>query len=172
MLIKYPLLVPTFGHGATSLIVSPFETLASNLFSGLCIYYCSFFQRKMLLIIFSIYHIADDFKIQNNFYKYSLSSLFHMAWLKYPLLSKCYLTLVHSPRHYLTIYKRKRRVAQQFLIGIGTSALAIPFLNANLDSALNNYLGELWFVGPIIAHIIVHSYYNKIINNTSTSTIS
>jgi hypothetical protein len=46
------------------------------------------------------------------------------------------------------------------LIGIGTSLLAIPFLNANLDKKLNTNLGELWFVAPIIAHIIVHSYYN------------
>lgn len=167
MLIKYPLLVPTFGHGATSLIVNPFETLASNFLSGLCIYYCSFFQRKMLLIIFSIYHIADDFNIKNNFYKYSFSSLFHLLWFKKPIISKCYLTLFHTPRHYLTIYKKKLRVWQQIFIGIGTSLLAIPFLNANLDSIFNNKLGELWFVGPIIAHIIVHSYYNKIMNNTS-----
>ena len=159
MLIKYPLLVPTFGHGATSLIVNPFETLASNFFSGLCIYYCSFFQRKMLLIIFSIYHIADDFNINNNFYKYSFSTLFHLAWLKKPLLSKCYLTLVHTPLHYLTIYSKKTKARQQFFIGIGSSLLAIPFLSANLDNKLNNYLGELWYVGPIIAHIIVHSYY-------------
>jgi len=167
MLIKYPLLIPIFGHGSTSLIVSPFETLVSNLFSGLCIYYCSFIQRKMLLIIFSIYHIADDFKINNNFYKYSLSSLFHLAWFKKPLISKCYLTLLHTPRHYITIYKRKHRVTQQFIIGIGTSLLAIPFLNANLDNKLNNYFGELWYVAPIIAHIIVHSYYNNIINVSS-----
>lgn len=165
MLIKYPLLIPTFGHGSTSLIVSPCATLASNLFTGLCIYYCSYIQRKMLLIIFSIYHIADDFNIKNNFYKYSLSLLFHLTWLKNPLISKCYLTLVHTPRHYFTIYKRKLRVTQQFLIGVGTSVLAIPFLNANLDNILNNKLGELWFVAPIIAHIIVHSYYNKIITS-------
>ena len=165
MLIKYPLLIPTFGHGSTSLIVSPCATLASNLFTGLCIYYCSYIQRKMLLIIFSIYHIADDFNIKNNFYKYSLSLLFHLTWLKNPLISKCYLTLVHTPRHYFTIYKRKHRVAQQFLIGVGTSVLAIPFLNANLDSILNNKLGELWFVAPIIEHITVHSYYNKIITS-------
>jgi hypothetical protein len=165
MLIKYPLLIPTFGHGSTSLIVSPFKTLASNLFSGLCIYYCSYIQRKMLLIIFSIYHIADDFNIKNNFYKYFFSSLFHLTWLKQPLLSKCYLTLVHTPMHYLTIYKKKHRVAQQLLIGFGTSLLAIPFLNTNLDHILNNYFGELWFVAPIIAHIIVHSYYNKIITS-------
>ena len=170
MLIKYPLLIPTFGHGSTSLIVTPFKTLASNLFSGLCIYYCSYIQRKMLLIIFSIYHIADDFNIKNNFYKYFFSSLFHCAWLKQPFISKYYLTLVHTPRHYFNIYKKKHRVTQQFFIGIGTSLLAIPFLNANLDHILNNYFGELWYVGPIIAHIIVHSYYNKIINVTSIIT--
>ena len=157
MLIKYPVLVPTFGHGSTSLIINPYATLASNFFSGLTIYYCSFYQRKMLLIIFSIYHIADDFNIKNNFYKYSFSTIFHLAWLKKPILSKCYLTLVHTPMHYLNIYKKKIKVTQQFLIGIGTSLLAIPFLNANLDSKLNNNLGELWYVGPIIAHIIVHS---------------
>ena len=157
MPIKYPLLIPTFGHGSTSLIVNPFETLASNFICGLTIYCCSFFQRKMLLIIFSIYHIADDFNIKNNFYKYSFSTLFHLAWLKKPILSKCYLTLVHTPRHYLTIYKKKIKVMQQFLIGIGTSLLAIPFLNANLHNKFNNKLGELWYVGPIIAHIIVHN---------------
>ena len=157
MLIKYPLLIPTLGHGSTSLIVNPFETLASNFFSGLTIYYCSCMQRKMLLIVFSIYHIADDFNIKNNFYKYSFSTLFHLAWLKKPILSKCYLTLVHTPRHYLTIYKKKIKVTRQIFIGIGSSLLAIPFLNANLDSKLNSILGELWYVGPIIAHIIVHS---------------
>ena len=157
MLIKYPLLIPTFGHGSTSLIVNPFETLASNFICCIGIYYCSFFQRKMLLIIFSIYHIADDFNIKNNFYKYSFSTLFHLAWLKKPILSKCYLTLVHTPRHYLTIYKKKIKVTQQFLIGIGTSLLALPFLNANLHNKFNNKLGELWYVGPIIAHIIVHN---------------
>ena len=91
-----------------------------------------------------------------------------MAWLKCPLLSKCYLTLVHTPRHYFTIYKNKFRVAQQFLIGATTSLLAIPFLNANLHSKLDNNLGELWYVAPIIAHIIVHSYYNIIMNNCSS----
>ena len=167
LLIKYPLLVPTFGHGATSLIIKPYETLVSNFICGLTIYYCSYIQRKILLLIFSIYHIANDFNIKNNFYKYSFSTFFHLAWLKCPLLSKCYLTLVHTPRHYLTIYKKKTRVSQQFLIGIGSSLLAIPFLNANLDSKFNNKLGELWFVGPIIAHITVHSYYNKIMNALS-----
>ena len=157
MPIKYPLLIPTFGHGSTSLIVNPFETLASNFICGLTIYYCSFFQRKILLIIFSIYHIADDFNIKNNFYKYSFSTIFHLAWLKKPILSKCYLTLVHTPMHYLNIYKKKIKVTQQFLIGIGTSLLAIPFLNANLHNKFNNKLDELWYVGPIIAHIIVHN---------------
>jgi hypothetical protein len=163
MLLKYPLLIPTFGHGATSLIVSPYATLASNFLSGLCIYYFSYFQRKVLLIVFSIYHIADDFNIKNKFYKYSFSSLFHLLWLKCPLVSKCYLTLYHTPKHYFTIYKRKLRVCKQFLIGVGTSLIAIPFLNANLDSKLNSIFGELWFIAPIIAHIIVHSYYNHII---------
>ena len=74
MPIKYPLLVPTFGHGATSLIINPYETLASNFICGLTIYYCSYIQRKMLLLIFSIYHIANDFNIKNNFYKYSFST--------------------------------------------------------------------------------------------------
>ena len=165
MLIKYPLLIPTFGHGSTSLIVSPYATLASNFLSGLCIYYCSYIQRKTLLIIFSIYHIADDFNIQNKLYKYSCSSLFHYAWLKCPLLSKCYLTFVHTPMHYFNIYKRKLRVYKQFVIGLGTSLVAVPFLHANLDSKLNRIFGELWYVAPIIAHIIVHSYYNKITNS-------
>jgi hypothetical protein len=163
MLIKYPLLIPTFGHGSTSLIVSPYATLASNFISGLCIYYCSYIQRAILLIGFSIYHIADDFNIHNKLYKYSCSSLFHYAWLKCPLLSKCYLTFVHTPMHYFNIYKRKLRVYKQFIIGLGTSLIAIPFLHANLDSKLNSIFGELWYVAPIIAHIIVHSYYNSII---------
>ena len=169
MLIKYPLLIPTFGHGSTSLIVLPYETLVSNFVSGLCIYYCSILQRKMLLLLFSIYHIADDFNIKNNFYKYSFSTLFHLLWLKKPRISKCYLTFYHTPLHYLTIYKNRAYVWQQIIIGIGSSLLAIPFLNAELDRELNMKLGELWFVGPIIAHIVVHSYYNKIINRTNTN---
>ena len=169
MLIKYPLLIPTFGHGSTSLIVLPYETLVSNFVSGLCIYYCSILQRKMLLLLFSIYHIADDFNIKNNFYKYSFSTLFHLLWLKKPIISKCYLTFYHTPLHYLTIYKNRAYVWQQIIIGIGSSLLAIPFLNAELDRELSMKLGELWFVGPIIAHIVVHSYYNKIINRTNTN---
>ena len=161
MYIKYPLLIPTIGHGSTSLIVAPYETLFSNLLSIIIINHISVLNRKILLILFSIYHIADDFNINNRLKKYTIVSLFHLSWLYKPILSKLYLSFIHTPLHYYKIYKHKIKYKQQIIIGIFTSLLGIVGLRYNLDIKLNKKFGELWFVGPIISHIIVHSYHNK-----------
>ena len=161
MYIKYPLLIPTIGHGSTSLIVAPYETLFSNLLSIIMINFTSVFNRKLLLILFSIYHIAEDLNINNQIKKYTIVSLFHLSWLYKPIISKLYLSFIHTPLHYYKIYKNKIKYKQQIFIGFFTSFVSIIGLKYNLDIKLNKLFGELWFVGPIISHIIVHSYYNK-----------
>lgn len=161
MYIKYPLLIPTIGHGSTSLIVAPYETLFSNLLSIIMINFTSVFNRKLLLILFSIYHIAEDLNINNQIKKYTIVSLFHLSWLYKPIISKLYLSFIHTPLHYYKIYSNKIKYKQQIFLGFFTSLLSIIGLKYNLDIKLNKKFGELWFVGPIISHILVHSYYNK-----------
>jgi len=161
MHVKYPLIIPTIGHGSTSLIVTPYETLITNLLSIIIINFTSIFNRKLLLILFSIYHIADDFNINNQIKKYTIVSLFHLSWLYKPIISKLYLSFIHTPLHYYKIYNNKIKYKQQISIGFFTSFLSIIGLKYNLDIKLNKLFGELWFVGPIISHIMVHSYYNK-----------
>ena len=57
MNIKYPLLIPIIGHGATDLIDFPKETLIYNFLSALIVYNSNYFQRKTLLISSSIFHM-------------------------------------------------------------------------------------------------------------------
>ena len=95
--MKYPLLIPTIGHGITDLIEVPKESLIIHIFGFSCISYISSFWKKTFLIISSIFHMKRDMPLH-------YSCLMHGIWLKYPIISKLYLSLYHTPLHYLRIY--------------------------------------------------------------------
>ena len=110
MNIKYPLIIPSIGHGATDLIDLPYETINYNILSLLIIYNLNYNIRKYLLIFTSIIHISSDFNIKN---KYLFSGLFHIIWLKSPIISKLYLSFVHTPLHYYKIFKAKKKMERK-----------------------------------------------------------
>lgn len=175
MNIKHPMLVPIIGHGATNIIDFPIQTLLLNLLSGLFVYNLNTIQRKILLVFFSIFHISED--IPNKIFykskilhikkfKYILSSLIHGLWIKYPIISKIHLLFFHTPLHYIKIIHMKSQVKLKLLLGTSISLISIHFLNKNYDKNFQKKFGELWWIFPILPHIILtHKTYINFINN-------
>tara|TARA_Y100000741_G_scaffold206308_1_gene157006 strand:+ start:4625 stop:5134 length:510 start_codon:yes stop_codon:yes gene_type:complete len=146
------------GHGATDIIHLPELSIIMNIFFSIFIHKCNLNNRKKLLIGSSIYHIAQDIPFKS---KYLISSIIHYIWLKKPIIAKLHLLLIHTPLHYLKIYVRNYKWKEQFFIGILTSLIGSILLEKNIDIKLNKKLGELWWVGPIISHIILSDIINK-----------
>ena len=160
MKIKYPLIIPSIGHGSTDLLDLPYETLRYNLISCLIVYNLNYNLRKIILLLSSIIHIADDFNIKNN-NKFLFSSIFHILWLKKPIISKIYLSFIHTPIHYIKIYNSKRKWKLKLGLGGLISILSIIILNKNIDIIIDKKMGKLWWIFPIIPHI----YLTNKINN-------
>ena len=169
MNIKYPLLIPTIGHGATDLIDNPLQAITLNIFSALLVYNCNLFFRKAILIGFSIFHLSEDIpnkiklhskliNIKNK--KLLLSSLFHGIIIKKPLIAKLYFSLIHSPLHYLRIIKTKVKVKEKILLGIFTSLISTILLNKDHDVLIENKMNKLWWIFPILPHIVLTAKFN------------
>ena len=156
--MRYPLLIPMIGHGATDIIEIPKETLILNLFLTIFIHNINLDSRKRLLIGSSIYHIAQDIPLK---FKYIISSIIHYVWLKKPILAKLHLLLIHTPLHYIRIYFRKNKWKEKYIIGILTSILGSILLENKIDDKLNKKLGELWWLSPVLSHIILTDIINK-----------
>lgn len=163
MQINNYLLVPIVGHGATDLIDAPELIIFLNIFTFVFIQNCNLNIRTKLLIGSSIYHISQD--IPGKF-KYIISSFLHFIWLKKPIIAKLNLLLIHTPLHYYRIYYKKTMWKTKIGLGIFTSILSNIFMKKNLLDFFNKYLGELWWVSPILSHIILTSIinYNYIYN--------
>ena len=170
MNIKYPLLIPTIGHGATDLIDNPLQAITLNIFSVLLVYNLNYIQRQYCLIIFSIFHLSEDIpnkvKITQKVldfknYKIILSSLFHKIMIKKPLIAKLYFSLIHSPLHYLRIIKTKVKVNEKIILGLFTSLISIFLLNKDYDIIIENKMNKLWWIFPILPHIILTHKFNK-----------
>lgn len=149
--MKYPLLIPMIGHGATDIIDYPIKSIYLNLITGLLIYPISINKRKIILIASSIFHIAQDIPLK---LKYLYSSLIHILWIKFPLISKLNLLLIHTPLHYKKLYLTNN-YKLKYLTGILTSFVSKFFLDNNFDLYLNNLLGQLWWVSFVLSHIIL-----------------
>ena len=153
MNIKYPLLLPTVGHGSTDLILNPPLTISSHLFSLGIIKFIPELQKKLLLLTFSIYHISKDIKLIPSFF-------LHSIWLKYPICSKLYLSFYHTPIHYKNCYKynNKKIFKYQISLALLTTIFIQYSLNKNYDKYIENILGTYWWIAPVIAHIFVNEY--------------
>lgn len=163
MKIKYPLLIPVIGHGATDIIDNPKETIFLNIILGIIIKNINEDNRKLILILSSIFHLAKDIpnmliKRYNNF-SYVISCFIHFLWIQHPLIAKINLLLIHTPLHYYKIYKNKKRYKLKLLVGGITSLLSIYFLKENLDIYLDNKIGKFWWLSPILSHIIITEFY-------------
>ena len=156
--MKYPLLIPVVGHGSTDIIDKPIKSVLFNLGTGLLIKNKNLNNRKRILLGFSIFHIAQD--IPNNF-KYSISSLLHYIWIKKPIVAKLNLLLIHTPLHYLRIYYKKDKWLAKILLGLITSFIGNLVIEKKFDLLLNNKFDQLWWVSPVIAHIILTELINR-----------
>ena len=175
MNIKYPLLIPVIGHGATDIIDFPIETLAYNLFSALLVYNCNLLLRKVLLIGFSIFHNVQDVpneilcksKIINlKKIKYPITGLVHGLWIKFPIIAKLHFLTFHSPLHYLRIILMRSKVKLKLLTGFSVSLASMYFLNKDYDLIMEEKMGQLWWIFPILPHIILTYKTNyNFINN-------
>ena len=159
MNIDYPLIIPSIGHGATDLIDLPLETISCNLLSYIIIYNLNYNIRKALLILSSIIHISNDFKIKN---KYLFSTLFHIIWLKKPIISKLYLSFIHTPLHYIEIFKNKNNCILKLFLGSSISLLGTLGMIKNIDIKIEEKMGKLWWIFPILPHIYLTHKIKKI----------
>ena len=170
MNIKYPLLIPIIGHGSTDLIDLPKQTLLYNFLSGLIVYNLNYFQRKTLLISSSIFHIAQDIpkKIRFNHkiydienIRYLISSIIHIFWINKPIIAKLHLLCIHSPLHYMRSFKIHHNYKLKYSLGIFVSIIGAIFLQNNYNSYFDLKYGELWYIAPIVAHILLNHKINK-----------
>ena len=170
MNIKYPLLIPIIGHGATDFIDLPKQTLIYNFLSGLLVYNLNIFQRKTLLISSSIFHIAQDipkkirfnhkiYDIQN--IRYLISSIIHVFWINKPLIAKLHLLCIHSPLHYARCFIIKKNYKLKYILGGFVSIIGAIFLQKNYHIYFDLKYGELWYIGPIVAHILLNYKINQ-----------
>lgn len=159
--MKYPLLVPVIGHGATDIIDYPIKSILYNIFSAIIINKLSYKERKRTLIFTSIYHLANDFKSK---YNYILSTCMHFIMIKKPIIAKCYFCFYHTPLHYIRQIYINNKWIYKFLIGYLTSIIANYAINNNIEDYMERYYGKLWWISPIIVHIFLTSYqYNNFI---------
>ena len=164
MNIKYPLLIPVIGHGATDIISFPLESVLLNIVGIVLIKNLNLNKRKIVLTSASILHILDDFPFKKNYKKLLISGVYHILWLKKPIISKLHLALFHTPLHYIRIYYSKIKYKEKISVGIFTSLFSIYILNKGYDKTLDKIFGELWWVSPILTHIFLTNYRNFIIN--------
>ena len=125
-------------------------------------------QRKILLTSTSIYHISLDIPYKKH--KILISSFFHGIWIKYPIISKLYLLIIHTPLHYLKIFLLKKNWKKKYTIGFLTSFLSNILINRNIENYMDLKFGKLWWIFPIIPHVylcnkINNKYIKKIKNN-------
>tara|TARA_Y100000768_G_C23975689_1_gene682933 strand:+ start:510 stop:992 length:483 start_codon:yes stop_codon:yes gene_type:complete len=159
--MKYPLIVPMIGHGATDVIEMPLKSILLNVGTAILIHPLSVSMRKILLVGFSIFHIAQDIPLK---FKYIYSTLLHFTWLKNPIIAKINLLLIHTPLHYKRLYLTYRW-KEKYITGFITSVISCFILYKNFDLYLNTLLGELWWLSPVISHIILTEMQKNIFIN-------
>lgn len=171
-ILTNPLLIPMVGHGATDIVDLPKQTLLLNLGSALVVHPLNLQCRQALLVGFSIFHIAQDITIKNNI-KYFYSFLLHIIWITNPPIALFNLACIHTPLHYRSIYINSKKQnapnlwKAKYAVGAITSIIADYAINNNIVNILDIYLGELWWLSPVVSHIILTHIINSNITNYS-----
>lgn len=161
MHIKYPLLLPIIGHGATDIVDLPIATLQIHFLSSLLIYLLRENQRRILLILASIIHISRDIPYKN---RLLISTGIHKLWLYKPIISKLYLLLYHTPLHYIRNYKlsSKKKFIWKTIISFITTGFTFFSLKNNIDEKIGKKAGKYWWSAPVIGHIILNEKINRV----------
>tara|TARA_B100000424_G_C22881296_1_gene469053 strand:+ start:248 stop:895 length:648 start_codon:yes stop_codon:yes gene_type:complete len=183
--MKYYSLIPIIGHGSTDLIDLPFKTCLIHFSSFLLFNKFNIFnniQKKSILTLFSIFHFSHDIpdtihEKNISSYKHIFMSFFHILMIKKPIFAKIYLNIIHTPLHYFKTIKINsiffnRNYKLNNLLKINLSLITTLFCIFMLQNKNEEYLqlfennyGELWWISPIIAHIILNEIININIEN-------
>jgi len=150
--MKYPLLLPTLGHGSTDLFDKPKLTLITHSIGFISIKFLPIFYKKLLLIASSIIHMKRDMPL-------FLCCLMHTIWLKYPIISKLYLSFFHTPLHYIRAYYQTPKIfLKKLFIGIFSSLIISYSLDKKYDILIEKFMGTLWWIAPVISHIFISEF--------------
>ena len=132
-------------HGYSDILTKPpLTVISTHVVTIFAMSLIPYQHRFAPLIPASIIHLTNDFEK----HKYAKSLLLHFTWIFNHNLSKLYLSLIHTPKHYLSLkHKKKKRIA----IGGILLSLTLLFFKINVD--LNMY-NRLW-VAPVLSHILL-----------------
>ena len=160
MNIKYPLIMPIIGHGATDIIDLPIQTISVHLLSGILVYNLTYYQRRILLILASIIHISRDIPDKNRLF---ISAGFHKLWLYKPIFAKIYLSVIHTPLHYIRNYHQSsnKKFILKTIFAITTTVIAFFGMKNDIDIKIEKKLGKYWWTAPVIGHIILNEKIHK-----------
>ena len=161
MQIRYPLLLPIIGHGATDIVDLPFETIHIHFWSAILVYVLKENQRRILLILSSIIHISRDFPNKN---RLLISAGLHKLWLSKPIIAKLYLLLIHTPSHYLRNFtlSTNQKFIWKTIFSFTTTVCAFFGLKNDIDIKSEKKFGKYWWTAPILGHIILNEKINNI----------
>jgi len=139
-----PIIAP---HGITDLIDAPVQSLVVYGILTPLVYPLPLPVKTGLLLAGSMYHMRHDIPGGP-----IVNSLMHLAWVKHPWMAYTYLGLVHVPRHYhrsLWLHTNQKKVA---IVLMTMVTIADGFFK------WSNAWKELWWVGPVLAHIMITEY--------------
>lgn len=168
MNIKYPLLLPIIGHGATDIVDLPFKTIETHFLSAILVYSLKENQRRILLILSSIIHISRDFPHKN---RLLISTGLHKLWLSKPIIAKLYLLLIHTPSHYLRNFtlSTNKKFIWKTIFAFTSTICAYFGLKNDFDVKIEKNFGKYWWTAPILGHIILNEKINRINANRYNS---
>ena len=141
-----PVVVP---HGITDIIDAPVQSIVVYGTITPLVYFLPLRVKTGLLVAGSIYHMRHD--VPNP----TLNVLMHIAWIYQPWIAHTFLTFIHTPRHYLRtldVHVKQKKTA----IGIMTVVTI-----ADMFFHWSSKWTTLWWVGPVVAHIIMTEYLNQ-----------
>ena len=158
--MRYGLIIPTIGHGATDIIDMPIQTICTHFMCFFYIKYLNTFSKKIILVIASIIHISKDMP-----FRYSI--MFHSIIIKWPIIAKLYFSIYHTPLHYIRTfsYTGFYKNCLKILTSVLTTITSYFVIKNNYDNYLNNILGDYWWVSPVIGHIILNTIQHQISYN-------
>lgn len=139
-------LVAIIPHGITDIVDSPKKTLLAYSLINPIVLNLPVDQKLYLLMASSIYHLRSD--VPGNLLG---SSILHNIWLMYPPLSIFYLSCIHTPRHYYRTLKKNKKIKISLILLLSI----ISIYGINIEPVITNYLGNYWWIGPIVSHIII-----------------
>lgn len=158
--MKYGLIIPTIGHGATDIIDMPIQTICTHF---MCFFYMqniNIFSKKCILVISSIIHLSKDMPIKT-------SIIFHYFMIQWPIIAKLYFSIYHTPLHYIRTfsYTGFYKNCMKICISSLTTIASYFIIKNNYIDHLNNILGQYWWVSPVLGHIILNTIQHQISYN-------